>query len=116
MREGLPMTLRLLPIAILLLGAAPALAQPINQGGGGIFGYRPSAAMESNPSVQGASASVPRVFAAKDLNHDGMISRGEWGAAGLYRPDFDNIDQNHDNKVDLPEFMAKLGGGPPPKK
>ena len=111
------MTLRLLTAVALAAGlAGPALAQPSNAGGGGVFGVRPSTDLGTAQTVQSAEARAERQFARVDLSKNGEITRGEWGAASLYRPDFDALDQDHDGKISLAEWVAKLGSGPPPGK
>ena len=97
-------------IAAVAAITGPALAQPSNQRGGGVFGVRPSTDLGAAVTVQGAAASVDRQFAKIDLNKNGELTRGEWGVASLYQPDFANLDLDKNGRVSLEEWTAKLSG------
>jgi hypothetical protein len=95
--------------AALALAATPALAQ-MNSFNGGSTDYRPSAALGSSQDVQSSTSSLAKQFGRIDISHNGLITRGEWGAAGLFSPDFDKLDYDHDNKVSLAEWSGGLAG------
>ncbi len=92
-----------------LLVASPALAQ-MTTFNGGSANYPPMAALGTSQNVQSASSSLAQQFRRIDISHNGLITRGEWGAAGLFSPDFDKLDADRDNKLSLPEWTAGLQG------
>lgn len=95
--------------ALAVFTATPALAQ-MNTFNGGSTDYRPSAALGGSQDVQSANSSLAKQFGKIDISHNGLITRGEWGAAGLFSPDFDKLDYDHDNKVSLAEWSGGLAG------
>lgn len=99
----------LLLAAAALLAATPALAQ-MNTFNGGSANYAPTASLGTSQDVQSANASLEKQFGRIDISHNGLITRGEWGAAGLFSPDFDKLDGDRDNKISLAEWSGGLAG------
>ena len=100
---------RLFLAALAAAAATPALAQ-MNTYNGGSANYSPNAALGTSQDVQSANSSLAKQFARIDISHNGLITRGEWGAAGLFTPDFDKLDADRDNKVSLAEWSGALAG------
>lgn len=88
------------------LAAAPALAQSTVYNGGSA-NYRPNASLGTSQDVRSSVSSLEQQFKRIDISHNGMITRGEWGAAGLYSPDFDKLDFDHDGRLTLDEWSGR---------
>jgi hypothetical protein len=99
-------------IAALTATAGPALAQPqvMNSGQGN---YRPNSSMGNDGSVQSATQNAEQQFRKMDIHRNGLLTRGEWSAAGLYAPDFAKVDLNNDKRVDLEEYSLAMTGRVP---
>ncbi|OYX34713.1 MAG: hypothetical protein B7Y99_04980 [Caulobacterales bacterium 32-69-10] len=95
--------------AVIGLAATPAAAQ-MTTFNGGSANYSPNAALGTSQDVQSANISLAKQFARIDISHNGLITRGEWGAAGLFSPDFAKLDSDRDNKVSLAEWSGGLAG------
>lgn len=100
---------RLVLAAAAALAATPALAQ-LNTYNGGSANYSPNASLGTSQDVQSANSSLEQQFKRIDISHNGLITRGEWGAAGLFSPDFDKLDADRDGKLSLPEWSGGLAG------
>jgi hypothetical protein len=101
--------IRLILAAAALLTSTPAMAQMTTYNGGSA-NYPPMAALGTSQNVQSANSSLAKQFGRIDISHNGLITRGEWGAAGMFSPDFDKLDADKDNKVSLPEWSGGLAG------
>ncbi|MGE5514739.1 MAG: EF-hand domain-containing protein [Bacteroidota bacterium] len=87
--------MRLLPLVLVLCLPLPALAQGAPPAGGG-------------PSPP---ATVRRMMADMDTDHDGFVSRQEFLAAhARAERAFDRLDSNHDGVISRDEYMAGGGG------
>lgn len=96
----------ILAAAMVLATTVPALAQPTVYNGGSA-NYRPNSALGSSQDVQNSVTSLEKQFKKIDLSHNGLITRGEWGAASLYSPDFDKLDFDHDGRLSLDEWSGR---------
>jgi hypothetical protein len=76
--------------ALLVLAAAPALAQP------------PAAPAKEPPPQVDPVTTIVRI----DTDHDGAASRAEWVAYGNHDAGFTAIDTDHDGRVTVAELRA----------
>jgi EF hand len=94
----------LIPALALLALPALALAQPPGGGGGG------------PPRQPQTPEQVEASFKAMDTNHDGVVTKDEWTAAGRREQGFTRFDTKGDGKITLDEMKAvtaqfAAGGG-----